>query len=176
MINDLVTRLHSEKEDEVLRALEELDVMLRQGGAGAENIRPLCDLLSRGKEIRSKALWCLGKLGQNKIAHPSTVALVAAHTRDELAEDRENAAWALGEMAGAGVGDESGLGSLIQLLHDEDLHVRGMAAWSIGRYADKLRICDTESIGPLQNMSEGTSPYLRKSAEFALERISSARQ
>ena len=163
--------LLSDDDDVVLNSLQTLDSMLRKGEAGSEFIPMLCRLLSREDTIRTKALWCIGKLGQNKQGDSTSLRIICSFTKDSEAENRENTAWALGELAGAEVGDTDSLDSLIPLLEDEDVHVRGMAAWSVGRYADKLGIVNTDTVRHLENMTEEASPYLIKSAEFALERV-----
>jgi len=170
-MSDLKAGLRSEDDDVVMSALGTLDTLLRKSEAGADYIPLLCGLLSRRDDVRTKALWCIGKLGQNKLGDSESLRIVASMTMDSESENRENAAWALGELAGADVGNRESLDSLTHLLDDEDLHVRGMAAWSVGRYADKMSIVNEKSIEPLQKMTAESSPYLKKSAEFALERV-----
>lgn len=168
---DLRESLLSDDDDVVMSAMSELDALLRKFAAGGEYIPVLCKLLSRRDEIRTKALWCIGKLGQNKQGDEQSLDIICSLTEDQDAENRENAAWALGELAGAGLGDRDSLFSIIRLLDDSDGQVRGMAAWSVGRYADKLKIADEKSILPLERMTGESSTYCKKSAEFALERV-----
>ncbi len=170
-MSDLKDLLVSDDDDVVISALSTLDNLLRKSEVGAEYVPLLCRLLPRSDEVRTKALWCIGKLGQNKQGDSESLNLVSSITTDSVPENRENAAWALGELAGTDVGNQDSLDSLIRLLNDEDVHVRGMAAWSVGRYADKLGIIDEGSLEPLHKMAGESSAYLKKSAEFALERI-----
>lgn len=157
--------------DHVMMALDDLDSRLRRKEAGKEFISVLCDIVESGGEGSSKALWCLGKLGQNKVADPSSLRSIEKLALDEDPDNRENVAWALGEMAGAGVGDRSSLDVIVDLLGDEDSSVRGMAAWSAGRYAERLKLTDPRCIEKLEEMASSSSTLLQKSAEFALERI-----
>ncbi len=163
--------LLSDDDGVVISALSALDTLLRKSEVGADYVPLLCRLLSRNDEVRTKALWCIGKLGQNKQGDSESLTIVSAMAADPEPENRENAAWALGELAGTDVGNRESLDSLISLLDDEDTHVRAMAAWSVGRYADKLGIVRDSSLEPLHKMAAESSAYLKKSAEFALERI-----
>lgn len=169
--DEIMEGLTSSEVIRIADSLQQLDLILRKEEAGAEFIPVLCRLLAYEDAIKSKALWCLGKLGQNKVADPSSLPHIHGLSDDRDPENRENMAWALGEMAGAGVGDYASLEVLIDLLDDEDPHVKSMAAWSLGRYATKLDIRSKRCLDGLESMAESPSQMIRKSAEFALERI-----
>lgn len=171
-MKDVLEGLRSKDMGEASASLYELEGLLRRSRVGAEAIGPLCELLSHGRdEERARAIWCLGKLGQNKIGDPRAIPAVLDFADDPSAENRENSAWAMGELAGAGVGDDASLSALIDMLDDLDDHVKAMASWSLGRYAQKLGKSDARCIERLEIMKGSSSSYLRKSAEFALELI-----
>ncbi len=168
----VIEGLRSKDRATVLASMDELEALLRRSAAGTEAIGPLCEIMGHGQEEeRRRAIWCLGKLGQNKVGDPAAIPPLLESAAHPSAENRENTAWALGELAGAGVGSEEALGALVDMLEDPDDHVKAMAAWSLGRYVQKLGIRDPRCLGPLEAMSSSPSTYLAKSAGFALELI-----
>ena len=106
-----------------------------------------------------------------KLGDHRSVERLIMLTTDHDPEVRANAAWALGELAGLQIGDSLSIEALNILLTDEDREVKGMAAWALGRMADKMRVTSPSSIPLLRGLLLEDSMYLRKGAEWSLERI-----
>lgn len=120
---------------------------------------------------RRLASWAVGKLAQNKVKGTYPMARLIGLLMDSDEEVRENGAWALGELAGLGIGEEVEVRSLNILLEDPIPQVRGMAAWTLGRLAERMSVGHSSSIPLLRKMLEDGSLTARKSAIYALERL-----
>ena len=157
---------------ELLSSLLELDAALRRMEDHGDLTSVLGGLMSStDAEIRKRSSWCMAKMGQNKKGDADVLPFLLQSCRDPEAEVRENCAWGLGEFAGAVVGDERCLQALEALLVDIDRDVRGMSAWALGRLADKMSLSSASSIRALEALLDDPSPYVRKSVEFACQRI-----
>lgn len=168
----LRTDLRSDKRETRLSALERLHILLREKEVDSSPIPQLTPLIG-GEDIveRRMSSWALGKLAQNKVQGTYPMAALVALLTDEDEEVRENAAWTLGELTSLGVGGESEIRSLNLLLEDPWPQVRGMAAWTLGRLAERLSIGHYSSVPLLRRMLEDNSLNARKSAIYALERL-----
>jgi len=164
--------LCSSDRDEAITALQALDTDLRHNEDHRDLIPILGQLiLSSDPELRKRSSWCLGKMGQNKVPAPEALPFLVSLIADQEEEVRENCAWGMGEFAGAGVGDESSLRALEVLLQDPDRDVRGMAAWAVGRLADKMSLSSVPCEELIFILMDDESVYLKKTAQFAWERI-----
>lgn len=164
--------LCSSDRNEVIAALQALDTDLRHNEDHRDLIPILGDLIvSSDSEVRKRSSWCLGKMGQNKVPAPEALPFLVSLTADSEEEVRENCAWGLGEFAGAHVGDERSLQALEILLQDPDRDVKGMAAWAVGRLADKMSLSSVPCEEFIVILMEDDSVYLKKTAQFAWERI-----
>jgi vesicle coat complex subunit len=169
---NLQSGLRSSKKEERLAALERLHIMLREKEVDASPLPQLASLLGTPDPVeRRMASWAIGKFAQNKVKGDYPLGKLIELLTDEDEEVRENAAWALGELTSSGIGEESEIRSLNLLLEDPYPQVRGMAAWTLGRLAERLRIGHYTSIPPLRHMLQDNSLNARKSAIYALERL-----
>jgi HEAT repeat protein len=164
--------LISNDEERRAAALMEIVELTQNEGGHLDLIPPLLVVLDDGStEFRKMASWCLGKLAQTGIGDVTELELLIASLIDDDAEVRENAAWALGELAGQHIGTKDELEPLTDLLRDETPTTRGMAAWALGRLAQRMGLIDARSIVPLEFLVSDKSLYVRKGAEFALQRL-----
>jgi len=170
---ELRLKLSSANKEERLAALERLHILLREKQPDFPPLNPLNPLLTSKDPVeRRMASWAIGKLAQNKVKggeYPVKTLIELLMDDDE--EVRENAAWALGELTSLGIGGEYEIKSLNVLLEDPYSQVRGMSAWTIGRLAERLRVGHYSSVPPLRRMLEDNSLNVRKSAIYALERL-----
>jgi HEAT repeat protein len=158
--------------NDVLGGLLALDAALRRMEDHRDLVPVLGALLqSDDLEIKRRSSWFLGKMGQNKKGDADVIPFLLSLATDEDDEVRENCAWGIGEFAGAGVGDERCLQAIELLMRDANRDVRGMAAWALGRLADKMSLTSISSAEVARSLLDDESPYVRKSAAFALERI-----
>ena len=157
---------------ERLASLERLHLLLREKDVDSSCLSSLGLLLSAEDPVeRRMASWAVGKMAQNKVRGEYPLVRLIELLTDEDEEVRENAAWALGELTSLGVGGENEIRSLNLLLEDPHPQVRGMAAWTLGRLAERLGIGHFSSIPPLRMMLQDHSLNARKSAIYALERL-----
>jgi HEAT repeat protein len=172
---DLTLNLASANKEERLAALEKLHILLREKQVGSSSLTPLGPLLASKDPVeRRMASWAIGKLAQNKVRGGDyPISSLIAILMDEDEEVRENAAWALGELTSLGIGEENEIKSLNVLLEDPFPQVRGMSAWTIGRLAERLGLGNSSSIPFLRRMLQDNSLNARKSAIYALERLTS---
>lgn len=171
-LDGMLKGLRSLDVEECRAALEETRELLMAGLADRRLLQFLLSLTSaEDDQVRRDASWCLGKLALMKIGDPRSVNILMALTTDIDPEVRSNAAWTLGELAGQNIGDTVSIEALNILLTDPDKETRGMAAWALGRMADKMRVTSPSSVPLLKVMLQEKSEYLRKGAEWALERI-----
>ena len=158
--------------EECRAALEDSRELLMAGWADRRLLQALIPLTeAEDDQVRKDASWCIGKLALMKIGDPRSVERLIMLTTDLDDEVRSNAAWALGELAGQNIGDTLSIEALNILLTDPDKETRGMAAWALGRMADKMRVTSPSSVPLLEAMLRDNSEYLRKGAEWSLERI-----
>lgn len=171
-VEHLKTELHSDDIERRSTAFERLHQLLKDRAIFGLPPSEISDAFqSADVETRRQASWAIGKMGQNKIPGDYPLDLVERLTLDTDAEVRENAAWAIGEIAGVQLGREQSIQFLDRLLVDESFEIRGMAAWSIGRLAEKLFLGNMSSLSHLIKMRDDKSEFVRKSANFALERL-----
>jgi HEAT repeat protein len=103
--------------------MEDIESVLQAGGDSCENLTELLKRKETPKEIREKACWLIGRLG-DKGAMPLLVDTLA----DEDAGLRAEAARSLGTF-----GDDRAVPHLISaLLRDNDNYVRMYTAYSLG--------------------------------------------
>lgn len=171
-LNGMLKGLRSLDVKECRAALEETRELLTSGLADRRLLLALLSLTSaEDDQVRRDTSWCIGKLALMKLGDPRSVQSLVALTADHDNEVRANAAWALGELAGLNVGDTISIEALNILLTDVDKEVQGMAAWALGRMADKMRVTSPCSVPLLKEMLLSKSEYLRKGAQWSLERI-----
>lgn len=171
-LDGMLKGLRSLDVEECRAALEETRELLMDGLADRRLLLFLIPLTSaQDDQVRRDASWCIGKLALMKIGDPRSVEALLSLTTDLDPEVRSNAAWALGELAGQNIGDTISIEALNILLTDPDKETKGMAAWALGRMADKMRVTSPSSVPLLKVMLLEKSEYLRKGAEWALERI-----
>ena len=171
-LDGMLKGLRSTDVEECRAALEDGRELLTEGWADRRLLQALIPLTAaEDDQVRRDASWCIGKLALLKLGDPRSVERLIALTADQDEEVRSNAAWALGELAGLRIGDTASIEALNALLTDEHREVRGMAAWALGRMAERMRITSPTSIPLLQAMRREGSEYLRKGAEWSLERI-----
>jgi HEAT repeat protein len=171
-MRELDLKLSSASKQERLAALERLHILLREKEGDPATIAPLTPLLMAENPIeRRMASWAMGKLAQNKVQGAFPLNKLIDLLMDEDEEVRENAAWTLGELTSLRIGEENEIKSLNVLLEDPHPQVRGMAAWTLGRLAERLGIGYYSSVPPLRRMLEDQSLNARKSAIYALERL-----
>jgi HEAT repeat protein len=168
----LKPKLSSTNKEERLAALERLHILLREKELDSSLLPQLSLLLTAEDPIeRRMASWAIGKLAQNKVHGDYPLSKLIDLLMDEDEEVRENATWSLGELTSSGIGGENEIKSLNLLLEDPHPQVRGMAAWTLGRLAERLGIGHYSSVPPLRRMLEDHSLNARKSAIYALERL-----
>lgn len=171
-LDGMLKGLRSQNVEDCLAALEDSRELLMAGWADRRLLQALLPLTeAKDAQVRRDASWCIGKLALMKIGDPRSVERLVYLTADPDPEVRANAAWALGELAGQNVGDATSIEALNILLTDPDNEVRGMAAWALGRMAEKMRITSPSSVPLLEALRMERSEYLRKGAEWALERV-----
>ena len=125
-------------------------------------------ITSNDPDIRSRAIWCIAKLAQNKYDDVRIMNLLMPLCDDPDAEIRENAIWGIGEAFSLRYDDRC-LEIVLKLLNDEEKMVRGMAAWAAGRMMHKQNIRDQHIIEKLNEFLNDESDYLRGAAMFALK-------
>ncbi len=151
--------------------LEVLEADLRAGKDRLDNIDELFQVTFLGTvEEKAQAVWCIAKMGQNKVHDRRILDLLIPLSGDADPSVRESVAWGIGESAGAGLHDERSVETLSTLLGDAEPLVRGMAAWAVGRLRNKLGIIDPGMDASLEAMLGDNSAYVRKSAAFGLGR------
>jgi HEAT repeat protein len=171
-LEKLNAEIVSDQTEVRLTALKRLDELARAGDVDASSLPSLIILFdSPSVDDRRRATWIVAKLAQNKIEAFWPIEALNRLTMDKDAEVRENAAWALGELAGMRIGVQGSLSFLTQLLLDRESMVRGMAAWSLGRFAERLNMGSPLTLELLQKLTQDKSPYVRKSAEYAYDRM-----
>jgi len=164
--------LRSLQVEDCRAALEETIELLTSGLADRGLLQPLITLTaSDDLQVRRDASWCIGKLALMKLGDPRSLGALLPLAVDPDIEVRENAVWALGELTGLGIGDIITIEALNILLTDPEKQVRGMAAWALGRMAEKMRVTSPSSVPLLKVMLLEKSEFLRKGAEWSLERI-----
>jgi len=162
----------SDQPDVRLNALKRMDELARAGDVDASALTGLTLLFTSSTvEERRLAVWIVAKLAQNKIDAFWPLEALNHLTTDKDAEVRENAAWALGELAGMRVGVQGSVSFLTQLLLDRESMVRGMAAWALGQFAERLNMGSPLTLELLEKLTQDKSPYVRKSAQYAYERM-----
>jgi HEAT repeat protein len=170
--NNINAELASGEKEQVKAALSALNEMLRAMAADSSSIGPLsCLLDEEDLEIRRAASWSIAKLAQNKAIRSAPLDKLIILLADPDEEVRENAAWSIGELAGVGVGSMGAIEGLNTALEDSNVQVRGMVAWALGRLAEKMNIALPSSITKLQKLLSDKSLFVRKGAEFSLERV-----
>ncbi|MCG7841530.1 MAG: HEAT repeat domain-containing protein [Methanomassiliicoccales archaeon] len=171
-LGGMLKGLRSLNVEDCRAALEETMELLTSGLADRGLLQPLIALTaSEDDQVRRDASWCLGKLALMKLGDPRSIEALVPLAMDQDMEVRENAAWALGELTGLGIGDTITIEALNILLTDPEKQVQGMAAWALGRMADKMRVTSPSSVPLLKIMLQDKSEFLRKGAEWSLERI-----
>ena len=166
------SELVSGEKEHAKDALSTLNEMLRAMEADDSSVLPLSHLLDDDDlEIRKAATWSIAKLAQNKAIRSAPLDKLILLLADLDEEVRENAAWSIGELAGVGVGSIEATEPLNGLLEDPNVQVRGMAAWALGRLSEKMDIALPSSIPKLQKLLSDKSLFVRKGAEFSLERV-----
>jgi len=171
-LDGILRGLRSLNVEECRAALEDSRELLMAGWADRRLLQALIPLTEvENDQVRKDSSWCIGKLAQMKIGDPRSVPSLILLTTDRDEEVRSNAAWALGELAGQSIGDTISIEALNILLTDPDREVKGMAAWALGRMADKMRVTSPSSVPLLEAMLLENSEFLRKGAEWSLERI-----
>ncbi|MGD0816992.1 MAG: HEAT repeat domain-containing protein [Methanomassiliicoccales archaeon] len=153
-------------------ALEEVMDLAQNNAGDLSYIPALLVVLDLGSEVaRQMASWSLGKLAQAGIGDKVELYQLIASLSDNESEVRENAAWALGELAGQHIGTREELAPLILLLGDKAATIRCMTAWALGRLAQRMNLIDERSIIQLERLVSDESIYIRKGAEYALQRL-----
>jgi HEAT repeat protein len=171
-VQEIQAGMKAASKAERLASLERLHLLLREKGVDPSFLTGLCLLLRAEDPIeRRMASWAVGKMAQNKVRGEYPLIRLIELLTDEDEEVRENAAWALGELTSLGIGGENEIRSLNLLLEDPHPQVRGMAAWTLGRLAERLGIGHFSSIPPLRMMLQDHSLNARKTAIYALERL-----
>ncbi|MDW5563857.1 MAG: HEAT repeat domain-containing protein [Methanomassiliicoccus sp.] len=167
---DLMERLLVEETRE--NALEELEKICREGCTDPRAVTYLIPVLHVPDDLsRRRASWLMGKLAQNKTSTFWPLEELNNLLHDQDAEVRENAAWAIGELTGMRVGGLGSIEHLNRLLMDPIPSVRGMAAWTLGRLAERLRLGFQSSIGPLRSLLDDRYDSVRRSAQYALDHL-----
>jgi HEAT repeat protein len=171
-LDGMLKGLRSMGVEECRAALEDTRWLLASGLADRRLLLALLSLTSAEHDkVRRDASWCIGKLAMLKLGDPRSVGTLVLLTTDHDPAVRGNAAWALGELAGLSIGDTFSIEALNILLTDPEKEVQCMAAWALGRMADKMRVTSPSSVPLLKLMLLDDSEYLRKGAQWALERI-----
>ncbi|NLK25527.1 MAG: HEAT repeat domain-containing protein [Euryarchaeota archaeon] len=162
----------SDRKDVRLNALKKMEELARAGQVD-ETVLPSLMFLLKSSIIdeRRKASWIVAKLAQNKVDALWPLETFNNRITDEDPEVRENMAWALGELAGMRIGIQGSITHLTDLLLDEEAMVRGMAAWALGRFAERLNMGSPRAQELLEKRIRDESPYVSKSASYALERM-----
>jgi len=171
-LNGILKGLRSIAVEECQAALLETRDILMAGIGERRLLQPLMALTSsEDVQVRRDASWCLGKLAMMKLGDQRSVETLVPLALDEDPEVRENAVWTLGELAGIGIGDTISIEALNILLTDPEKEVKGMAAWALGRMAERMRITSPYSVALLREMLLDDSEFIRKGAQWSLERI-----
>ncbi len=171
-LGSMLKGLRSLDVGECRAALEDTRELLTSGWADRRLLLALIPLTAaEDDQVRRDASWCIGKLALMKLGDARSVDRLIMLTTDLDPEVRANAAWALGELAGLQIGDSLSIEALNILLTDDDREAKGMAAWALGRMAEKMRVTSPSSIPLLRSLLQEKSEYLRKGAQWSLERI-----
>ncbi len=153
-------------------ALDELERRCREGCTDPRAVTYLIPVLHVPDEAsRRRASWLMGKLAQNKVCTFWPLEELNNLLHDDDPEIRENAAWAIGELTSMRVGGLGSIEHLNGLLADHLPSVRGMAAWALGRLAERLGLGFQSSLGPLRALLNDRYESVRRSAEYAVERL-----
>lgn len=171
-INRLNSDIISHDEERRTGALREIAELVQKDAGELSSIPPLMVVLDEGSDAcRKLASWVLGKLAQSGVGDVSELEPLITALLDDDAEVRENGAWALGELAGQRIGAREELEPLTALLRDDAATIKCMAAWALGRLAQRMGLVDMRSIAPMESLASDKSFYVRKGAEYALQRM-----
>ena len=154
------------------QALREIMDLVQNDEGDLLLIPPLLAVLDDGTaESRQMASWSLGKIAQMGMGDESELDPLVGSLLDDDEGVRENAAWALGELAGQRIGSRAELEPLTGALRDANGTTRCMGAWALGRLAQRMGLVDERSLIPLESLASDKSLYVRKGAEYALQRL-----
>lgn len=124
---------------------------------GQAGVDPLIEMFaSPDEDIRGKAIWALGKIGDRRAARPIMDML-----GDEEGFVRRDAAVALGRFK-----EQEAVDPLIERLDDEDAEVRWAAAISLKKLGDR------KALGPLEAHLDDDDEDTREGMQEAIDGLS----